>query len=297
MVSKSKNPLLRSVAGQLVDLLIPPACLICGQEVEQNHDARSGPVALCATCRRPLTAGSWEGCRRCGALAVQIASRGLGDSARAETCRGEPGDDGDSDGAGTDASTTDGSEPPAPLACGRCRGTGFYFDEVCALGPYQNELRRAVLLAKQRSQEPLARAMARLYAERRSNWLREAGADLVVPVPMHWARRFQRGVNSPELMARELARFLGVEVGLRALARRRRTAPQADLSPRQRFRNVRDAFRVRASYDIQGRSVLLVDDILTTGATSSEAARMLKEAGAARVVVAVLARAAGPEGR
>jgi ComF family protein len=139
--------------------------------------------------------------------------------------------------------------------------------------------------------------MARLYAERRSNWLREAGADLVVPVPMHWARRFQRGVNSPELMARELARFLGVEVGLRALARRRRTAPQADLSPRQRFRNVRDAFRVRASYDIQGRSVLLVDDILTTGATSSEAARMLKEAGAARVVVAVLARAAGPEGR
>ena len=112
-------------------------------------------------------------------------------------------------------------------------------------------------------------------------------------MPMHWTRRLQRGINSPEILAGCLARHLGIPLRRRLLVRCRRTFLQTEMSPPQRFRNVRAAFRVHKSPCLQGARVLLVDDILTTGATCSEAAKTLKKAGAAAVVVAVLARAQG----
>ena len=119
------------------------------------------------------------------------------------------------------------------------------------------------------------------------------GVDLVVAVPMHWRRRVVRGCNSAELISERLARSLRVPLARRLLKRRRNTLPQADLTPTQRRRNVRGAFAHRTGYDIKGAHVLLADDILTTGATCSEAAKVLKTAGAARVTVAVAARGEG----
>lgn len=139
--------------------------------------------------------------------------------------------------------------------------------------------------------QPLSAAMARLLALRRGPQLAELGADLIVPVPMHWARRLGRGVNGPETLAECLARLLGIPVRRRVLSRSRNTLPQASLRRSERFRNVRGAFRVRAGYHLEGRRVLLVDDILTTGATCSEAAKTLKQAGATMVAAAVVARA------
>jgi len=110
-------------------------------------------------------------------------------------------------------------------------------------------------------------------------------------VPMYWKRRLVRGTNSPEIIARSVAAGLGVKARGRLLVRCRNTLPQADLSPRHRFSNVKGAFRVRKHRDLDGARVLLVDDILTTGATCSEAARALKKAGAAVVAAAVVARA------
>ena len=140
--------------------------------------------------------------------------------------------------------------------------------------------------------EQLTLAVGRLLAERRGAQLAQLRPDLIVPVPMHWWRRLVRGFNSAELLAQCLGRHLNAPVA-HVLVRRRHTQPQKDLLPRERFANVRDAFQVRerARRHWRGSHVLLVDDILTTGATCSEAARVLKLAGAATVAVAVVARA------
>jgi ComF family protein len=214
-------------------------------------------VLLCADCRPLLGPESWPGCPRCGAI---------------DSADGEP-----------------------PGRCRLCRGTPLRFDTVITLGGYYSELRKVVLRMKRPSGESLSVAMGRLLALRRGRELAEVRAELIVPVPMYWARRLGRGTNSAEILAACLGRCLGVGVGRRVLSRRRNTLAQANLSPRERFRNVRGAFRVRAGYDLEGLRVLLVDDILTSGATCSEAAKMLKQAGAAKVAAAVVARAQGTD--
>jgi ComF family protein len=123
--------------------------------------------------------------------------------------------------------------------------------------------------------------------------LADFAPDVVAVVPMHWRRRLFRGVNSPELVAERLAAGLSCSLAVGMLRRTRNTPPQADMPPAQRFTNMRGAFRTRRGHRLQGASVLLVDDILTTGATCSEAAKVLRGLGAADVVVAVLARAEG----
>jgi ComF family protein len=139
--------------------------------------------------------------------------------------------------------------------------------------------------------EPLSAAMGDLLVAKRRGMLAAVEADVVVHIPMYWGRRLVRGTNSPEILARRLARRLGIPWESRLLVRRRNTLVQPDLPPRERFRNIQGAFRVDKGYDLGGARVLLVDDVLTTGATCSEAAKWLKQAGAAHVAVAVLARA------
>jgi ComF family protein len=166
-------------------------------------------------------------------------------------------------------------------------------DRAVVLGGYRGELREAVLRLKRASGDSLAAALAALFWQRRKNLLRPLNVDLVLPVPMYWTRHLARGINNPDILGAELAEKLRVPTGGRILYRCRNTLPQADLTPAKRFRNVRGAFRLRAGYDLRGTRVLLVDDILTTGATSSEIARVLKQVGASTVGVAVLARAGG----
>jgi ComF family protein len=138
-------------------------------------------------------------------------------------------------------------------------------------------------------------AMGRLFAARRGRELAEFEADLIVPIPLFWMRRLRVQTNSAEIVAECLGRYLGVAVRRRLLVRSRNTLPQKGLKPRARFRNVRSAFTVRSGCRLEGSRVLLVDDTLTTGATCSEASRTLKQAGAATVAVAVIARAHGTD--
>ncbi len=178
--------------------------------------------------------------------------------------------------------------------CPACKDFSLKFDSVYALGRYQGALRELVLKTKRLSAEALSLTVGRLLAGRLGDKLAQFRPDAVLPIPMHWAKRLFRGVNSPELLADCLGRKLGVPV-VRSLVRCRYTGPQKDLLPRERFRNVRGAFRLRRADRQRWRDsrLLLVDDILTTGATCSEAARLLKQAGAAAVAVAVVARADG----
>jgi ComF family protein len=140
-------------------------------------------------------------------------------------------------------------------------------------------------------------ALSRLLLDRRAEVFRDFQTEVIVPMPMHWVRRMRRGVNGPAIIAEVLAGRLRQPLAARSLFRHRLTSLQTELSPSQRHRNQRNSFRTRHVRRLAGRRILLVDDVLTTGATASEAAQTLLIAGAAAVFVAVLARGIGDEGR
>ncbi len=176
--------------------------------------------------------------------------------------------------------------------CSWCRGRGLGFDAAEALGPYQGPIRALCLKMKQERCEWLARWMVDLLIEARGDSLRGHGASLVVAVPLHWRRRLRRGYNQAEALAGHLARGLSLP-RIRGLRRVLPTPKLAEHGRKERADVMRGAFRASPKADFRGKTVLLVDDILTTGATCGSAARAIKVAGATKVVAVVLARAEG----
>jgi len=178
----------------------------------------------------------------------------------------------------------------APVTdCSLCRGHSLAFEGVCRLGEYDGKLREAVLMLKDGWNETLAEVLGRSLAPRiQAAWPGEP-LTAVVPIPLHWWRRFRRGYNQSAAIAHGAAEILGVPVAS-WLRRRKATAPQYSLSATARKENVKDAFEV-CSPSVTGAKILLIDDVLTTGSTCHEAARCLLAAGADSVKVAVLARA------
>ena len=158
------------------------------------------------------------------------------------------------------------------------------FDAVYTFGSYEGPLRELVHLFKYKGMRPLARNFGDMLAR-----AIPAGQqfDAIVPMPLHWWRRWTRGFNQSELLAREVSRRCGAPV-VQAAGRKRHTESQAGLTNSKRRLNVRGAFTSRVRLD--GKHVLLVDDVFTTGATAGACARVLKRAGAARVSVLALAR-------
>lgn len=177
--------------------------------------------------------------------------------------------------------------------CRTCEEQRFRFDRVVRLGPYEQPLREYVLRMKHVAEEPLSLGIGGLLAEACCRELSSWQPELVVPIPMFWRRRIVRRTSSADILATTVGKRLRTPVSLRALVRRRNTQPQGDLSPRERRANVRDAFRLRRPKLVADRRVLLVDDVLTTGATLNEVARVLEKAGAREIAVAVAARTEG----
>lgn len=180
--------------------------------------------------------------------------------------------------------------PPgwAPLCPDCARGSPF--GRIHALGLHEGALRKAVHLVKYEGREELG-----ILLGRRLGGVVTRRPDYIVPVPLHPSRLRERGYNQAALIARGIGEVLGVPVVEGALVRHRRTARQADLDRRSRLQNLQQAFGpgcVAAAWF--GRLVLLVDDVLTTGATASAAATVLWETGAAEVDLAVLAVSATP---
>jgi ComF family protein len=174
--------------------------------------------------------------------------------------------------------------------CPFCRDSVFHFDGVLRLGLYEGLLREVILQMKYRDGESLAESVADLWAEHSGPRLRQHGTQIVIPVPLHWRRRWTRGYNQSEALAWGLASKLQLPCKPSWLRRTRHTPQQTSRSPAQRRDNVRGAFKAYGGANLRDKALLLVDDVLTTGTTCSEAARALRNAGAAKVIVAVLAR-------
>ena len=182
---------------------------------------------------------------------------------------------------GEHADVTDG--------CVRCRGDRFHFDSASRLGLYDGGHRDAILTMKRTTGQQLAECVGRLWARHHADRFRALGVGVVIPIPLHWWRRFRRGYNQAEALSEPVAQLLGIEHRPGWLRRTRTTRQQAQLPESDRRTNVRGAFAVTRSARLAGKAVLLVDDVLTTGSTASEAARALRQGGAAAVHVAVLA--------
>ncbi|MFQ5985076.1 MAG: ComF family protein [Alphaproteobacteria bacterium] len=176
--------------------------------------------------------------------------------------------------------------------CGDCASQAPAFDRARAALRYGGAARKLILGFKHGDRTHAAPAFAGWMVRVGADLV--DGADLVVPVPLHRRRLFARRYNQAALLALAIGRLSALRVVPDLLVRVRPTPSQAGRNRRRRFENVRGAFAVRARYraGVEGRRVLVVDDVLTTGATVGACANTLKRAGAARVNVVTLARVA-----
>lgn len=186
--------------------------------------------------------------------------------------------------------STVGPHVPLDKGCVHCVRETYAFDRVFRLGEYDGVLRETIIRMKQSGGESLADAIAPLFAERLAPRLQECMPDVIIPIPLHWMRYFRRGFNQSQAIARPIAMGLGKPCRIRALRRIRRTPKQTTQSAGQRRENVKGAFAARPDPSLSGKTILLVDDVLTTGATANEAARALRSMKPAQILVAVIAR-------
>jgi competence protein ComFC len=175
-------------------------------------------------------------------------------------------------------------------SCSYCRRRAPYFTMARSAVRFRGPVRDAIHTLKYGATPCLGRDLAQWLVACHTAHFANRQLDAVICVPLYPARQRDRTYNQSALLARELARQIGIPAQLRCLRRTRPTATQISLNARQRRVNVEGAFAVRHPEWVQGRRLLLVDDVMTTGATCNEAARVLKDAGATDVCVITVAR-------
>ncbi len=177
--------------------------------------------------------------------------------------------------------------------CGGCMDTPPQFAAARAAVLFEGPVRELVHRFKYGKKVQHSRPLALLAARELAGFAAESAADLVIPVPLHRKRLRQRGFNQAVLLGEVLGKQWRLPLARSALSRIRWTEPQVNLSAAERGANVRGAFAVRDPNAIEGRRIILVDDVYTTGSTVAECARTLKKGGAEAVFVVTVARAVG----
>jgi len=256
----------RRVLDATTEFVYPPACRLCDRELpgsagpapnsaaEPEGTIPSRDAVFCEECARGLATDRTTACRQCG------------------------------------ASIGPGLDPALP--CAFCYNENYAFERVVRLGVYDAALRTACLKIKQAGAEPLAAALAELTWQLETEAFQENRIDVVIPIPQYSLQRLFRPHHAAETLAEVWSRRLQVDLAPHILRKVRWTRPQARLNPTERRSNLRHAFRAKPN-SLVGASVLLADDVMTTGTTAHEAARQLRQAGAERIVVAVIARGLG----
>lgn len=240
------------IADGLLNIFFPASCFVCSAPVASMRD--------CCICRK-----CWEKALQLRIAGPSCPSCGL----PYRSFEDEPGH-----------------------LCGKCTVLLPPYSGARAFGWYGSELSRVIQALKFEARQDLAGLLAPLLASTFLETWSPREIDLVVPVPLHPKRRRERGYNQAALLGLALARLVGLPFCDRALVRTRSTLPQVGLSDSERSHNMRHAFRCDKPWFIKGMRVLLVDDVMTTGSTVASASEALLEAGAMRVSVLVVARAA-----
>jgi ComF family protein len=244
---------LRAAAESLFAVLFPSDCRFC-----QSALTEISPVPVCESCLQKVAPLAGVLCNICGEKLV---------SKFVETEQGP--------------------------RCGMCRRAAPAFERAIAFGAYDGVLRDLIHLLKYERVRPVSILLGRLLSQALAGILLPQQL-LVIPVPLFKRKLRERGFNQAEEIARAFARQrgeAGIQLNTSSLVRTRQTLSQTGLTRHQRRTNVRGAFVVVKPERIVERNVLLVDDVMTTGTTVSECARMLLRAGARQVIVATVARA------
>jgi ComF family protein len=237
----------------LASVVFPAPCRICAQVLDTGS-----PVPFCRACLRALLQMLPEPlCARCGR---PIVSAVVAEGISAPECR-------------------------------LCRNQVYGFDLARSFGAYTQGMAHAILLLKYGNVTPLGAWFAQRLVDLVDRLPEPLAADVVVPVPLDRARLKERGYNQAELIARPLARLLGIPFRSYLLVRTRPRPNQLRLTRRERWETVRGAYATHQTAQVDKVRVLLVDDVFTTGATLDACSRALKGAGAARVVGLTAARA------
>lgn len=252
-VADSVRSHFRGVCEALASLVLPAPCRICARILDTGN-----PIPFCHACLAALTETlPAPVCAQCGRPIVS-------------------------------ATVAEGISLPK---CHLCRDRVYNFDFARSFGAYTPRMARAILLLKYGNVTPLGGWFARRLAGLVKRQPQDFAADAVVPVPLDPARLRERGYNQAELIARPLARLLGIPFRSYLLVRTRPRPSQLRLTRRERWETVRGAYATHKTAQVDKLRVLLVDDVFTTEATLDACSRALKGAGAARVVGLTVARA------
>ncbi|HOV69765.1 MAG TPA: ComF family protein [Clostridia bacterium] len=166
--------------------------------------------------------------------------------------------------------------------CDDCKQTVHIFNKCVSVCEYDGTAEVLIKKLKYANQRHIALTIAKLMSAKLAglNWK----PDMIIPVPMHKKAQRRRGFNQAELLARTIADMCNVDM-MRALVKTKETPPQAGLDRKGRLKNLRGSFSMDASYDVTGKSVVIIDDVFTTGATADACAEVLYAAGAKNVNV------------
>ncbi len=190
------------------------------------------------------------------------------------------------------AESIEGDLPPeAKSRCGRCRISPPPFDRTLFSLRYTGKTRNLIHQFKFRGKAGLSIMISGLISARILRELELKKYDLIMPIPLHFIRLLARGYNQSYLLARDIARSFNMPVNSSALVKRLNTPPQSSLSKAKRLKSIENAFTVKDPEDIEGKNILLIDDLMTTGSTLIEASKTLKKYGAKSIACAVAARA------
>lgn len=156
-------------------------------------------------------------------------------------------------------------------------------DRLVCFFPYQNPLKKGIWRLKYRRQKLLADFFAQLTVRNFLEFGVQLGSEaILMPIPLHWTRKWLRGYNQSELLADSLGKILGMAVWSKALVKKKNTKSQTQCTQKQREENVKGSLAVNPQFSslVTGKDLILVDDVITTGSTLREACRVLKRAGA-----------------
>ena len=243
---------MQDVYRALVSVLFPAPCRLCGELLDS-----ASRIPVCRSCLESLRPLGGPCCGRCGRPFVSSVAVELKN---------------------------------LPL-CHVCRRNLYDFDFARSYGPYTAKMAGAIMLLKYQGVTPMARWFAAVLGHTLECHREMFLADVVVPVPAHALRLRERGYNHAELIAKPLARALGLPCRSYLLVRSRPRPDKLRLTMRERWRSVRGAYTIRQGLRVDNLRVLLVDDVLTTGATLDACSRALRKAGAAKVAALTVARA------